>query len=561
MRPPAKRDAHPSSEWVSSVTRLLITGAILCCIIQLAWFGSKCFNQIDFDGMAYAGIARHIHEGEFHSAINAFRSPLISWLIAALSIASTDYLHLGKFVSVASFLLCLALLHAFALRLWRSPVVAAVAALLFVLGRGLCVEAVALITPDFLFAALVLVYFTILRRCVRTDSLKDWSFLGGIHGLAFLAKAFALPWLGCCTAVALLLSNKPWRGRVVRLGVAALAPLVVAGAWAGVLDSKYGVYTAGSQFKTNFLQWTLRAFPEHREKTYGLLRDTSKELDEYVVDDPMPPGSWAWTYHVSMGQAVPKLLLAEKNNVPKVVKELAIVVTPGVLLAFIFSLQILTRKRHLYAVEWRLAAVIVSGAIGLVLAYSMLAFDERYLFPLIPLILAVGSRFLVPDPEFDHAGWRRLSVSLVVLGVCVSLLYRSSPFRVLARDFQVVGYEAGAILKEHEAPQSLVGIGSGPFPEHGVGWEASYQATYFGGGRLIATLDSLPSSTELATLQSDLRKARPDAVIVWGRPSHGSYKAVVQGLALQYPRNAIEAIRDPMLGEVGTVVFTNQRLH
>src|SRR6202034_477269 len=60
-------------------SRLLITGAILNCVLQLFWFGSKCINQIDFDGMTYAGIARHLRQDEFHSSLNAFRSPLVSW--------------------------------------------------------------------------------------------------------------------------------------------------------------------------------------------------------------------------------------------------------------------------------------------------------------------------------------------------------------------------------------------------------------------------------------------------------------------------------------------------
>lgn len=538
------------------ISNLLVTGAILSCVVQLLWFASKCFNQINFDGMAYTGIARHIRQGEFHSAIDAFRSPLISWLIAAASFASADYLHVGKLVSIGSFMLCLALLYAFAVSLWHSRLVASLAVLLFTLGRGLSVEPVAGITPDFLFAALALVYFIVLLRCLRTDRPKDWFLLGIVHGLAFLAKAFALPWLAVCTVVALILSGKPWKTRLARLALAALIPLIVAAGWATVLHSKYGVYTTGSQFKTNLLQWTLHAFREHHDTTYALLRDTSKQLDEYVVDDPMPPGSWPWTYHVTLRQVLPKTILAEEHNVPLVLKELAIVVTPGVLVAFSTILAIITHKRHLYPVEWRLVAVIAASALSLVSAYSMLVFDGRYLFPLIPLVLAVGARFLIADRELNHSSWRRVSIALVVLGTVTSLIYPSSPFRVLTRDFQVLSYEAGDILRRHSALSSVVSIGSGPFPEHGVGWEAGYQAAYFGGKRLIATLENLPTSTEIGTLMADLGKASPDAVVVWGRPSDSSYADLVLRLVSQYPDKSVERVSDPVLGEVGIVVFT-----
>ena len=550
--PPYPRETRKDSR----ASKLIIAGAILSCVFQLVWFASKCFNQIDFDGMAYTGIAHHLHRGEVYSAINAFRSPLISWLIAGFSFASADYLHIGKFVNIGSFLLCPVLLYALAASLWRSRLVASIAALLFTLGRGLSVEAISSVTPDFLFAALGLVYFIVLLRCVRDDRLRDWFSLGVVHGLAFLAKAFALPWLALCTLAGLGLSHKSWRGKSARLGVAALIPFLVAAGWAAVLHSKYGVYTTGTQFKTNLLQWTLRAHPEPEKTTYALLEDTSKELDEYTVDDPMPPQSWQWAHHVSLKQAYPKIMIAEERNIPLALKELTIVVTPGVVIAFILMIGSLTRNRDLYPVEWQVALVIALGAASLVLAYCMLTFDGRYLFPLIPLVLAIAARFLIADTGLNLNQWRRISVALVVLGIVASLVYRSSPYRVLTRDFRLAGYQAGLILKRQSTPSStLVSIGSGPFPEHGLGWEAGYQAAYFSGDRLIGTTVSLPSSNELSTLLADLTKASPDAIVMWGKPGDARYAGLQRSLTSQYPHHPVEKITDPVLGEVGMVIF------
>src|SRR5580700_4322867 len=177
-----------------------IAGTIFSCVLQLLWFASKCVNQIDIDGMAYLGIARHLRQGEFQAAINAFRSPLISWLIALASFASAGgsegYVHIGKLINIASFLLSLALLYVLTEKLWHSRLIASLAILMFSLGRGLAASAVSMVTPDFLFAALTLTYFIVLLRCLRNDRLendrlKDWFFLGAIHSLAYLAKAFA----------------------------------------------------------------------------------------------------------------------------------------------------------------------------------------------------------------------------------------------------------------------------------------------------------------------------------------------------------------------------------
>jgi len=375
----------------SKASHWFIVVAVCSCVLQLLWFASKCFKQIDFDGMAYLGIARHLRQGEFHAAIDAFRSPLISWLIAVASFGSTDYLHIGKLINIGAFLLSLALLHVLTEKLWHSKLTASVAVLMFALGRGLSAAAVEMITPDFLFAALTLIYFIVLLRCLRKDRLQDWFSLAFIHGLAFLAKAFALPWLAVCTLVALGLSVKPWKTKAARLGLAALIPVMVATGWATVLHSKYGVFTTGTQFKVNLLQWTLHTYSEHRDTTYSLLRDTSKVVDEYGVGDPMPPGSWPWTYSLNVQQVLPQMIRAEARNVPRVLKESMIVATLGGLFAFITMFAILTHRRHQYPVEWRFAVVIVASALSLVFAYSMLVFDERYLYPLIPLVLALAA--------------------------------------------------------------------------------------------------------------------------------------------------------------------------
>jgi len=532
-----------------------IAAAIVSCLFQLFWFASKCFNQIDIDGIGYLGVAHHLRRGEFNAAIDGFRSPLISWLIALASFASPDYLHIGKLINIATFLLSLALLFVLTQKLWHSRQAASLAVLMFALGRGLTVAAVQMITPDFLFAALALIYFIVLLRCLRRDRLQDWFLLGLIHGLAYLAKAFALPWLAVCTLVALGLSAQSWKTNVSRLALAVLIPALVAAGWATVLHSKYGVYTTGTQFKVNLLQWTLRAYNQHQDTTYTLLRDTSKAFDEFGTGDPMPPGSWPWTYPLSLRQVLPGMVRAEASNVPSVLKEMTIVTTLGGLIAFMAMLTILACRRNQYSVEWRFASVIAVGAVSLVVAYSMLVFDERYLFPLIPLLLAIAAGFLVLDSEFDHRGWQKISIALVILGTITSIVYPSSPFRVLSRDFQDICYDAGRRLQAHTG-STVVSIGSGPFPEHGVGWEAGYKSSFFGGRKIIAAMDTLPQSTQLGTFITDLRKASPDAILVWGRPDNASYLVLKHILMLEYPHSSSEEVFDPVLGEVGTVLFT-----
>jgi len=69
-------------------------------------------------------------------------------------------------------------------------------------------------------------------------------------------------------------------------------------------------------------------------------------------------------------------------------------------------------------------------------------------------------------------------------------------------------------------------------------------------------MDSLPTSTQLSILTTDIRKASPDAVLVWGKPDDAKYMPLIRSLSLEYPQHSIEKIVDPVLGEVGIVLFT-----
>ncbi len=539
-----------------NISRWLLAAAALSCCFQIGWFGSRCFHQIDIDGIDYIGIARHLRDHQFYSAINDFRSPLLSWLIAAGSFFVGDLALVGKLLSIGSYLLCAILLYSFAKSLWHSELAASLAVLWFSLSRGLAVQAVGMVTPDLLFAALTLVYFIVLLQCLRADESKRWGWLGVIHALAFLAKGFALPWLALTTLVSVLFS-RPRKRWAVRLALAGIVPLLVAAAWAGVLHSKYGTFTTGTQFKFNFLQWTPNVYKQPPDPTYAVLRDTKPFIDEDNVGDPMPPGSWLWRYRIDARQAALELGKHEVQNLPKAMKEFLIVVTPGGLVAFVFVIVVLARQRTRNPAEFKLAAVVSLAVVSLLLAYCMLVFDGRYLYPIIPLVLGIAVGF-VNQMGPTLRIWRGAMIALIGLGILVSLVYSHSPFRTLDRDFQISCYRAGQSLRAHQG-STVASVGSGPYQEHGGGWEAGYKSAYFGDRRLIGATEKLSNLEGMSAILGDISKARPDAVLLWGRPGDARYDALVQQLNQPYGDGRREVLMDPFYGEVGSALYSRWR--
>jgi hypothetical protein len=261
----------------------------------------------------------------------------------------------------------------------------------------------------------------------------------------------------------------------------------------------------------------------------------------------MPPGAWQWNYHPQYGVIIRKIASAETHNVPAAGRELLVLMTPGIPLAF-FALFPFLRKSPRPSAEWIIAVTIAVGSVAVVVAYAMLAIDTRYFFPVIPLWFAIGAKFLWPDQDVAFYT-RRLAIGLVIAGAIFSFTYWASPFRTQTRDWTTACRAAGDDLESHRA-KTVVSLGAGPFPEHGIGWEAGYYASYYGNARLIATLEAIPQSLE--GLQSDISQAAPDAVLIW-ETAEQKRESIRLNLATSYPLE--EKIMDPQLGEVGLALY------
>jgi hypothetical protein len=216
-------------------------------------------------------------------------------------------------------------------------------------------------------------------------------------------------------------------------------------------------------------------------------------------------------------------------------------------------IAVLTRRREQNPVEFTVVAVVALGSISLLLVYCMLVFDGRYLYPTIPLLLGVAVGFVEQTGPALRI-WQRALAALIALGIFASLVYSSSPFRTLTRDFQISCYRAGQSLRAHPG-FTVVSIGSGPYQEHGVGWEAGYKSAYFGDRRLIAATEKLPNLKDVPAVLGDISKASPDAILVWGKPGDARYEALVQQLTHEYAGSSQQTLIDPFFGEVGSALY------
>lgn len=537
---------------------MLLAATAANCIVQIAWFWRFHARNITMDGIAYIGLARHLLDGNLKASVHGYWSPLISWIIAVAGLFSRNLTLVGRVVTLSSFLLCLPLLYLLTLRLWRSRAAAALAVFWFSSARGLISLAVGSIVADFLLTACVLLYFIFLLSALRQNARRSWIRLGAAQGLAFLAKAISLPWLSISSAIVALLQNRQQPKRLLAsLLLVFLFPALVWIGWGSALHAKYGVFISGYQLRANLMiNW-------HRHLTQQLRGDgLTYEIFPSRYDDYMVGETWPAVHRFSLkNPALLRMIVkTEIRNLPGAIKETTILLTPAGMLALAVMLVLLLRDRDRYRSETAFVCVSLISTAALIGAYCMLVFDGRYVIPITPLLIAIGCPLLLPTrlvpavPRLKHL-WQRLGLVLLGASLIFLALYWASPFRTVNRDFELSCYQAADALHHFAPTGTLVSIGDGPYPEHGVGFEVGSYVSYLAGWRLIGGDDALPPPSAAETLQKQVLATHADAVTVWGSPKDPTYSDLVAHLRLAPRVTSIRPLSDPYKGEVGTVLL------
>ncbi|MGA9979863.1 MAG: hypothetical protein WBQ08_14665 [Candidatus Sulfotelmatobacter sp.] len=558
---------------------LLIGLAGLDWCFQVIWFWRYCGRNINADAVSYIGIARHLAGGDLQGSVHGYWSPLISWLIAATSLAANDrtistHTMAARLLMFPLFGLCLALAYWLTYRLWGSRLLGTMVVLWFTAARGVAAFSVCFIGADFLLTACVLAYFILLLACLeQPQSLGKWLTLGLAHGIAFLAKAISLPLFAIATLLAVLSSLRGnAKKAAVALVCAAIFPVLSAAGWGTAIRQKYHVFTTGYQLRFNLLDPAARRAAQ--PAGMAVLHDARLSYDDFMVADQMPPGSPIWRAQVWKPGLVGQILRKEAENTPQAIKEFLALLTPGGILALLLGVIQLTRGRRQAPVRFRFAWIVLLTAAALVAAYCMLVFDGRYVLPITAVLMTLSIRFAVPSGMAPAAGadaekvvdagrWRTFAGVLLVLGLIGAQLYWASPFRTIRQDFQRSLYDAADGLQKGQA-RTVVVIGEGPYPEHGVGWEAGVYAAYFAGARVVGDLFEEPGQgaqgkVDADSVVADVGKLAPDAVLVWDPPAHGKYVGVVSRLQQAYPDASTSSVRDPVKGNVGTLIILKRR--
>ncbi|MFO0846323.1 MAG: hypothetical protein U0797_28765, partial [Gemmataceae bacterium] len=269
------RPAEPAPDAVARRVRLVggMVAVLVCACHALA-----NRHLINPDGICYLDAAAAYQRGDWAAAVNAYWSPLYSWLLAAAFavVRPAPYWEcaVAHAVNFASFLLALAAFEGLLAELLRGRraererlseswhdllpdwlVVGVGYTLFIVVARRLVT--VSAVTPDMLVLAGALAASWLLLRLRRTRSGRDAGLLGVVLGLSYLAKAVMFPLAFVYLGLALLLTG---RGGLRPFVLAAAGFAALAGPWVTVLSVSRGKATFGESGRLNYL-WYVNGLP------------------------------------------------------------------------------------------------------------------------------------------------------------------------------------------------------------------------------------------------------------------------------------------------------------
>ena len=246
------------------VSLLRRKGFVLALILGLINFWTTRI-VIYSDGISYLEIARKYADGDWKGAVNAYWSPLYSWILAVIRLLTgkndrweVTSLHL---VNLLAYVVALILFERLFARLWPNARATLTheqwkclrfcSYCLFV-WAGIHMIGVGYGSSDMITLALNLAAALLLLRIHnRPEDHIALAQLGAVLGLSYLCKAAMLPVAIVCVAIAL------WSGRakakVTTRAAALLLPLVLLCLpWMIALHAHQGVWTFGESGRLNY---------------------------------------------------------------------------------------------------------------------------------------------------------------------------------------------------------------------------------------------------------------------------------------------------------------------
>lgn len=231
---------------------LLLVVVILTVAVAAFIHGYYVINP---DGVSYISIASHYASGHLNDAINAYWSPMLSWLMVPYILLGVEpivaYMINNLLASVAIVWIFGHIIHKYITTNRLVLLSSCLAVIMFLLSRSFSV-----VTPDIMVVLWILIYTVLLINIFRQGfTIKRAIMVGLLGALGYLTKLYLLPvFVASITIFVLFLffRRKSLKIEVKNLAkssvIIILAMAVLSGVWVTTLSVKYDKFMVGSAF-------------------------------------------------------------------------------------------------------------------------------------------------------------------------------------------------------------------------------------------------------------------------------------------------------------------------
>lgn len=245
---------RPEARWATA----LAVGVYLVAAFLIAW---RLRLRLSPDGVAYLQVAQHYANGNFDLAVNSWWAPMLSWLLVPFI-----WLKIPATIAVRMMDVFWGLGFAFGVRA-LSERFTNQRGRFFAFILGLIVGLMLLpryLTPGVLLTCLMTWYFVLALRLLENDSPALAFKVGLLGGVAYLTKAYSLPFVAAHLLLTMLIKMigggrntfvQYWKQYAFGL----LGLLLVATPWIAAISSQDGKWTISSVGKYS-CAWS--AFPD-----------------------------------------------------------------------------------------------------------------------------------------------------------------------------------------------------------------------------------------------------------------------------------------------------------
>lgn len=466
---------------------------VAVAVTLLPWF----YNEINPDGISYLSIAEKYAQGNFTDAINAYWSPLISWLLAPFLMVGFPAMLMSKILLI--------IIGGFIILISEAIVRQHTSRRDLYIGTMISVVAVTIwfslifFGADLLFTclALLLVWYSDTKRLELPYS---WLRIGLVGAGLFLTKSYGLPFFaavftGFCLVQFLCNDSKVSRRNIFRIYRLSMGLfLLISALWIFTISWNYGYFTMGtaSQYNHSFVGPQSKGHPMAYA---GLLKppnSTAVSVWEDISHYPMTQ----WSSFESTANAKHQLSLLANNSIRtwRFLKHFSFLST---IILFSGFLYFLYKQRKLFLGDlfrYFLMSIILCGG------YLLILVEVRYLW-LLDYLLLFSATFLL-DYFFSHFNPNRIISGVLTLVLIAGFV--KTPILELTK-------YAGADdnIKEIHEEMPLLSVGC---RVASIGnWHESLDLAYYGGWQYYGDVAPL----DIETVQEQIDDYGIDYLLVW----------------------------------------------